>query len=40
MIPCYDFQHRGVNCLPEDVEVNQKDCFECELEGHFSVKGE
>lgn len=40
MTPCYDFQPRGVNCLPEDVKMNQKDYLESELEGHFLVKGD
>lgn len=38
MISCYDFQPRGVNCLPEDVKMKQKDHLEVELEGQFLVK--
>ncbi len=37
MIPCYDFQPRGVKRLPEDVKMNH---FESEPEGHVVAKGD
>ena len=39
MIPCYDFQPPGVNCLPADVQMNQNDSFKNPSSGVISRSG-
>jgi len=40
MIPRYDFQPRGVNCLPGGERTNHCDSLESEPKGHVLAKGD